>query len=78
MWKKSLQFGGQGVRKGWSGYSKHSFFFAFFFCLKDVRFNHGVILRRFYKIGVNFSENVIFKKMQLNGFQGKTKRAVFF
>ena len=28
--------------------------------IKDVGFNLGVILRQFYKIGINFSENVIF------------------
>ena len=32
--------------------------------LKDVGFNPEVILRRFYKTGVNFSENAIFKKLQ--------------
>ena len=32
--------------------------------IKDVGFNPGVILRRFYKIGVNVSENAIFKQMQ--------------
>ena len=32
--------------------------------IKDVRFNPDVILRRFYKMGVNISENAIFEKMQ--------------
>ena len=32
--------------------------------IKDVGFNPEVILRRFYKIGVNFSENAIFKNLQ--------------
>ena len=32
--------------------------------IKNVGFNPGVILRRFYKIGGNFSENVFFKKLQ--------------
>ena len=32
--------------------------------IKDVGFNPELILRRFYKIGVNFSENAIFKKVQ--------------
>ena len=32
--------------------------------IKDVGFNPVVILKRFYKIGVNFSENVIFPKLQ--------------
>ena len=32
--------------------------------MKDVGFNPEVILRRFYKTGVNFSENVIFKQLQ--------------
>ena len=30
--------------------------------IKDVGFNLEVILRRFYKIDVSFSENAIFKK----------------
>ena len=32
--------------------------------IKDVGFNPEVILRRFYKIGVKFLENAIFKKLQ--------------
>ena len=32
--------------------------------IKDVGFYPEVILRRFYKIGVNVSENEIFKKLQ--------------
>ena len=32
--------------------------------IKDVGFNPKVILRQFYKIGVNFSEKAIFKKLQ--------------
>ena len=31
---------------------------------KNVGFNPKVVLRRFYKIGTNFSENEIFKKLQ--------------
>ena len=30
--------------------------------IKDVGFNPGVIVRRVYKVGVNFSENAIFEK----------------
>ena len=32
--------------------------------IKDVGFNPEVILRRLYQIGLNFSENAIFKKLQ--------------
>ena len=32
--------------------------------IKHVGFNPEGILRRFYKIGVNFSENEIFEKLQ--------------
>ena len=32
--------------------------------IKDVGFNPGVIVRRVYTVGVNFSENTIFKKLQ--------------
>ena len=32
--------------------------------IKDVGSNPEIILRRLYKTGVNFSENVIFKKLQ--------------
>ena len=32
--------------------------------IKDVGLNPGVILRRFYKAGFNFSESAIFKKLQ--------------
>ena len=32
--------------------------------IKDIGFNPEVILRRLYKIGVNFSENAIFKNLQ--------------
>ena len=32
--------------------------------IKDVGFNPEVILRRFYKIGVNVSENTILEKLQ--------------
>ena len=32
--------------------------------IKDVGFKPDVILRRFYKMGVNFSENAIFEKLQ--------------
>ena len=32
--------------------------------IKDVGFNLKVIFRQFYKIGVHFSENMIFKKLQ--------------
>ena len=32
--------------------------------LKDVGFNPEITVRRFYKIGIHFSENAIFKKMQ--------------
>ena len=32
--------------------------------IKDVRFNPEVILWRFYQIGVNFSENAIFPKLE--------------
>ena len=31
---------------------------------KDVGFKPDVILRQFYKMGVNFSENAIFEKLQ--------------
>ena len=34
--------------------------------IKYVGFNPEVILRRFYKMGVNISENAIFKKLQSN------------
>ena len=32
--------------------------------IKGFGFNPWVILRRLYKIGVNFSENAIFQKLQ--------------
>ena len=32
--------------------------------IKNVGFNPEVISRRFYKIGVNVSENAIFNKLQ--------------
>ena len=46
--------------------------------IKDVGFNPEIILRRFYKIGVNFSENAIFKKMPLNRLQGKIIKKILF
>ena len=35
--------------------------------IKDVGINPGVIVRRFYKIGDNFSENAIFSSPRLIG-----------
>ena len=46
--------------------------------IKDVGFNPDVILRRFYKIGVKFSENAIFLKNAVKSPQGKIKRIVVF
>ena len=34
--------------------------------IRYVGFNPEVILRRFYKMGVNISENAIFEKLQSN------------
>ena len=45
--------------------------------IKDVGFNPEVILRRFYKIGVNFSESTILKKLQQNRLQGKIELLFF-
>ena len=42
--------------------------------IKDVGFNPEVILRRFYKIGVNFSENAIFKKIAIKSPPSKNKK----
>ena len=42
--------------------------------IKYIGLNLEIILRRFYKVGVNFSENAIFPKSH----QLKIKRAVVF
>ena len=41
--------------------------------ITDVELSPEVNLRRFYKTGVNFSENVIFKKLQYIAFKQKIK-----
>ena len=42
---------------------------------KDVGFNPEVILRRFYKIGVNFSENAILKKNVVKSSSRKIQKS---
>ena len=46
--------------------------------IKDVGFNPEVILRRFYKISVNCSENAILKKKSVKSPSRKNQRSFFF
>ena len=50
--------------------------------IKDVGFNPEVILRRFYNIGINFSENAIFfhncSKSPSTCSRKKSKELLFF
>ena len=46
--------------------------------IKDVGFNPEVILRRFYKIGVKFSENGFLKSCNKIAFKEKSKELLFF
>ena len=43
--------------------------------INDVGFKPEVILRRFYKIGVNFSENAILKKKSVKSHSRKNQKS---
>ena len=45
--------------------------------IKDVGFNPEVMLRRIYKIGVNFSENANFKKVAVKSPSMKNQKSCF-
>ena len=46
--------------------------------IKDVGFNPEVLLRRFYKIAINFSENTIFLNIAVKSHSSKNQKSCCF